>query len=93
MGVNMNIEKIFKAVGEDEMNSPLISICSELEKQRYKIKVEGLEVTTDDLETELFNDLERATNNFNLELTKNNGEPQRFKLVFTDYHKFNFESF
>jgi hypothetical protein len=42
MGENMNVEKIFNRVKEDEMNSPLISICGELEKQGYKVKVESV---------------------------------------------------
>ncbi len=42
----MNIEKIFSALAEDEMNSALGIICSELESQGYKIEIEGIEVTS-----------------------------------------------
>ncbi len=88
----MNIQKIFNAVGEEEMNSPLPSIIYELENQGYKVKLEGLGVTAVDLEDKLFEDLERAVNNFQIELINNNEPEQKFNLVFTDYHKFNFQS-
>ena len=45
----MNIEKIFSALKEDEMNSALGIICSELESQGYKIEIEGIEVTSDEV--------------------------------------------
>jgi hypothetical protein len=88
----MNIQKIFTAVDEDEMNSPLPSIIYELEQQGYKVKLEGLEVSSDNLDGNLFGDFERAVNEFELELTKEDEQHQKFKLVFTDYHKFNFQS-
>lgn len=87
----MNIQKFFSAVAADEMNSPLPSIIWELEQQGYKVKLEGVEVTAGDMEDKLFEDLERATNNFEIEILKE-GLIQKFKLVFTDYHKFNFQS-
>lgn len=87
----MNIEKIYNSVNEDEMNSPLLSIVWELGQQGYAVKLEGLEVTASDLEEDMFSDLEKATNEFNIEITKENLF-QKFKLVFTDYHRFNFES-
>jgi hypothetical protein len=88
----MNIQKIFAAVDEDEMNSPIPSIIYELEQQGYKVKMEGLEVTASDMAEEIFSDLERAVNEYNIELLKENEPQQKFKLVFTDYHKFNFQS-
>ena len=88
----MNIQKIFESVDADEMNSPLPSIIWELEQQGYKVKLEGLEVTASDLEAGMFSDLERATNEYEIELFKGTGSSQRFKLVFTGYHKFNFQS-
>lgn len=87
----MNIQKIFSAVADDEMNSPLPSIIWELEQQGYKVRLEGVEVTAGDMEAKLFEELERATNEFIIELTKEE-LAQKFKLVFTDYHKFNFQS-
>jgi len=88
----MNIQKIFESVAEDEMNSPLPSIIYEFEKQGYKVKLEGVDVTAIDMVDEIFEDLERATNEFNFELYKDSVLSQKFKIVFTDYHKFNFQS-
>ena len=89
----MNIEKVFSAVEEDEMNSPLPTIVHELEEQGYKVKLEGLEVTANDLDAELFVDLEKATNEFEIELMKDDEIIQKFKLVFTDYHRFHIQSY
>ena len=89
----MNLEKIYNAVKEDEMNSPLPTIVQELEMQGYKVKLEGLEVTANDLDADLFFDLEKATNEFVFEIEKTGEKNQRFKLVFTDYHEFNFQNF
>lgn len=86
----MNIQKIFQAVEIDEMNSPLPSIVYELENQGYKVKIEGLDVTAADMDDKLFDDFEKATNEFKVEVIKEE-LTQKFKLVFTDYHKFNFQ--
>lgn len=90
-GGKMNIEKICKAVEKDEMNSPLPTIVHELEMQGYKIKLEGLEVTANDLDADLFYDLEKSTNEFVVEIEKEGEMNQKFKLVFTGYHQFNFQ--
>ena len=87
----MNIQKIFNAVDEDEMNSPLSSVIYEIEQQGYKVKLEGLEVSAGDMEEKLFEDYERATDKFEIELLKNNKTEQRFNLIFTDHHKFSFQ--
>jgi len=87
----MNIQKIFNAVDEDDMNSPLISVCNEFEKQGYKVKIEEVEVTSDEVDTGLFSDLERYSTDINFEILKAGESAQKFKLVYTDYHKFNFQ--
>ncbi len=87
----MNVQKIFDAVEADEMNSPLHSIIYELEKQNYMVRLEGLDVTAEEMEARLFEDLERATNVFEIELARNSEPAQKFKIVFTDYHKFYFQ--
>lgn len=86
----MNIEKIFKAVNEDDMNSPLISIVNELEKQCYSVILEGVDVTADELDNNLYSDLEKSVNEFNFEISKNGIVEQIFKLKFLEYHKFCF---
>lgn len=83
----MNIQKIFKSVDADEMNSPLPSIVRELEQQGYKVKIEGVDFSIDEAIINLFVDLEQSTNEFNVEILKE-GLTQKFKLVFTGYHKF-----
>ena len=88
----MNIQKVFDALNSDEMNSPLLSIIWELEQQGYAAKIEGLDVTAEEMENRLFEDLEKATNEFEIELLKDSEPLQKFKLVFTDYHKFNFQA-
>ena len=86
----MNIQKLFEVVEAEEMNYPLITIIFELERQGYKVKLEGVEVTTKDMFDKLFDDFEKATNKFKIELMKDSEPPQKFLLEFTDFHKFNF---
>jgi len=87
----MNIEKIYSAVEVDEMNSPLPIIVHELELQGYKVKLEGLEVTAKDFDADLFFDLEKATNEFELEIEKDGDRNHQFKLIFKNYHEFVFK--
>ena len=84
----MNIQKLKQALEKDEMNSLLLSICFELEQQGYIVRVEGLEVDSKEIDTDLFSDLEKATNEFNIELIQNSKSVQKFKLIFTGYHLF-----
>jgi hypothetical protein len=87
----MNIQRLNQAVESDEMNSPLITICNELANQGYVIKVEDVEFSTDETSCALFTDLEKTTNEFDIEINKN-GMIEKFKLVFTEYHRFNIEN-
>jgi hypothetical protein len=84
----MDIQKLNKAVEKNEMNSPLLSICFELEQQGYIVRVEGLEIDSKEIDTDLFSDLENATNEFNIELLQNCKSVQKFKLIFIGYHLF-----
>ncbi len=43
----MNVEKIFNALQNDEMNSALGIICGELEKQGYTVNLEGIDVNAE----------------------------------------------
>ena len=87
----MNIEKVFEAVENDDMNSPIVSLCNEFAKQGYRVKIEGVEVNSNEVDTELFNDLELYSIDINFELLKAEESAQKFKLVYIDYHKFNFQ--
>ncbi len=74
----MNIEKIFNSVDKDDMNSPLISICAELEKQGYQIKIEEVKETCEDFDNPSFIDLEKSTNEFVFELYMENNNDQNY---------------
>jgi len=78
----MDFERIREAVKKNEMFSPLLSVCYELEQQGYVVKVEGLEIDSIDLDTDIFDDLEAATNVFEFELLKQNVVVENFKLLF-----------
>lgn len=56
-----------------------------------KLQLKALKFTANDMDNSLFTDLERVANDINVEITKN-AQSQKFRLVFTDYHKFNFQS-
>ena len=84
----MNFERIRKAAIKNEMLSPLLSVCYELEEQGYSVKVEGLEIDPADLDIDMFDDLENATNIFEFELLRQNVVCDKFKLLFTDFDVF-----
>ena len=78
----MNFEGIRIAAKKNEMFSPLLSVCYEMEQQGYAVKVEGLEIDPADLDTDMFDELENATNVFEFELLKQNTSCEKFKLLF-----------
>lgn len=87
----MNIEKIYIAVQNDEMNSALGNICLELEKQGYKIKIEDIEITSEEIITGKAEYLEQYPNKYNFLIENSQKEKQKFSIRFTEYHKFIFE--
>ncbi len=89
----MNIEKIFLALSEDEMNSALGIICSELESQGYKIEIEGMEITSDEIFENKFTSLEVVNESLNINLFKEGKSEQKFSITFTNYHKVSFQEF
>ena len=89
----MNIEKIFSALKEDEMNSALGIICSELESQGYKIEIEGIEVTSDEVFENKLAPLEEVAEPLNVKLFRDNKEEQKFSIKFTEYHEIAIEKF
>ena len=78
----MDFERIREAAQNNDMLSPLLSVCYELEEQGYSVKVEGLEIDPADLDIDMFDDLENATNIFEFELLKQNVVCDKFKLLF-----------
>ena len=84
----MNIEKLFNAVSDDEMNSSLGLICLELENQGYQIKIEGIEVTSDEIFNGKAEYLELLPDKYIFEIVKESGTKQKFVIRFIDYHNF-----
>lgn len=83
----MNIQKIYKAVEADKMNSAIGSIVSALEKQEYKVVIEGVEANSNEIlngKQEYFDNLHTVK----LELFRNEELEQSFIVEFTDYHEF-----
>lgn len=89
----MNIENIFKALNEDEMNSALGIICNELERQGYEVIIENIEVTSEEIYEKKLPSLEELPEPLNIELVKNGEIEQKFAIDFTDYHKIIFKEF
>lgn len=84
----MNVEKLFDAVDFDAVNTPLGVICYELEQQGYKVRIEGIDIVSSDLHETIFSDLSESSDEFRIELLKDGLVEQKFKLVFTDSHRF-----
>ena len=83
----MNIEKIFNALNNDEMNSSLGTICAELEKQGYSITINNIEVTAEEFFDRRSESLEQSGLDFNFLLKKDDKVEQEFSISFIDYHK------
>ncbi|MDR3596530.1 hypothetical protein [Clostridium sp.] len=83
----MNIQKIFDALEEDEMNSALGIICVELENQGYAITIENIKVTAEEIFNNKYPSLEEVPDSLNIKLSKGNFEEQKFAIDFVDYHK------
>jgi len=89
----MNIEKIFEVLEQDQMNSALGIICSELEDQGYKIEIEGIEVTSEEIFEEKLPSLEEVSEPLNIKLFNKEQEEQKFSIDFIDYHKVKFKEY
>ena len=82
----MNITKIFDALQNDEMNSALGIILNELEKQGYRVFVNGVYLKSYEIFENKHPDLEsRERLNFTIE--KTGFETQSFGIKFIEYHK------
>jgi len=87
----MNIEKLFDAVLNDDMNSALGLICLELERQGYSIKIQDIEVTSEELFSGKSEYLEQYPGIYIFEIINELGDKQKFAVKFLDYHKFSLE--
>lgn len=83
----MNIEKIYSALKEDQMNSALGIINSELEAQGYEIEIEGIKVTSKEIFENKFPSLEEVAEPLNIILFKDGKEEQKFLIDFIEYNK------
>lgn len=89
----MNIEKIYLALDEDQMNSALGIICSELEFQGYEIEIEDIRVTSEEIFENKLPSLEEVAEPLNIKLFKLGQEEQKFSIYFIDYHKVEFKEY
>lgn len=89
----MNIEKVFSELKKDEMNSALGIICSELETQGYKIEIEGIEATSDEIFENKLASLEEVAEPLNVKLFKDGKEDQKFSIDFVEYHEVAFKKY
>jgi hypothetical protein len=84
----MNIQKIFDALQEDEMNSSLGIICAELERQGYEVEIENIKVTAEEILSNKIPSLEEVAEPLNIKLSQNGIQVQKFSIEFVDYHEF-----
>jgi hypothetical protein len=83
----MNIQKIFEALREDEQNSALGIICSELEAQGYRVAIAGKYVDSKDIFSGRHADIEKKMEPQNLSLYRKDLLEQEFSVEFTEYHE------
>lgn len=74
------------------MNSFLITITFKLKRQGIIVKFENVEVTTEDMYDNIFDDFKEVTNKFIIQLMKDSELPQKSRQEFTDYHNFHFRA-
>ena len=83
----MNIQKIFEALADDEMNSSLGILCAELERQGYEIEIEEIKVTAEEIFENKLTSLEEITEPLSIKIYKDGQMEQKFAIEFIDYHK------
>ena len=83
----MNIQKIFDALEEDNQNSALGIISSVLEKQGYKIVLNGENVSSEGFFEGKHVNLEEDLNPIHFAVFKNDKVEQEFSIEFTDFHR------
>ena len=76
-----------------KMNSALGIICAELESQGYKIKIEEIKVSANEIFNNKIPSLEEVNMPLNIKLYKNGNLEQKFSLTFVDYHVVSFNKY
>jgi hypothetical protein len=84
----MNVQKIYKALDADEMNSALGIICGELERQGYVVKINDTFVASEEFFDGRHEDLEQEFIPLKMALYRDNVLDQEFTMEFTEYHDF-----
>ena len=84
----MNIQKIHKALDEDQDNSALGIICNQLEEQGYGVNIDGKPVSSRGFFNGEYSEIEKKLGSLRLSLIKRNNLEQEFVIEFTDFHKF-----
>lgn len=83
----MNIQKIYKALTEDEGNSAVGIILSELENQGYSVLVNDVPITSEAVFNGEKEDIE-ALNELKISLLKAETIEQEFYIEFVEFHDF-----
>jgi hypothetical protein len=89
----MNIQKIFDALDEDQDNSALGIICRELEAQGYNVKIAEANrpVTAEGFFGGKHADVEDRIGPLNISLMKKGVLVQNFCIEFIEYHEIIFK--
>lgn len=83
----MNVQKIFKALEEDNQNSALGIICNELESQGYKVKINERPVSSESFFNGDLPEIEKVLGPLNFSILINGKPEQRFSVEFLDFHE------
>jgi len=84
----MNVQKVFDALNEDQDNSALGIICSELEAQGYKVAIDGEKVNSDGFFNGKYPEIEKKMDPLKISLFLGDALEQEFVIQFTDFHEF-----
>jgi hypothetical protein len=84
----MNVQKLFDALRQDQNNSALGIICSELETQGYKVAIDGVKVNSDGFFNEKYPEIEKKMKPLKISLFREGTFEQEFIIEFTDFHEF-----
>lgn len=89
----MNVERVFRALNEDDVNSALGVFCYELENQGYVLEIEGIFLKSNEIFQNKFPSLEEVIEPLNIKIYKDGIFEQKFSISFTEYHKIIFQEF
>lgn len=84
----MNVEKVYRALSEDDQNSALGIMTAELNAQGYSVSIDGKVVEADGFFEGNYPDLENKLGVLTISLFKGNILDQEFCIEFNDFHQF-----